>query len=92
MITGVNDPRSADELGLMRFSYAMNVKLAKKRGEGKHGWNYPIPKDRTRPYFGCTVDDLKSMLRKHVKKGDMVDVGNIAMMIWNRQNPRGLKR
>jgi len=25
------------------------------------------------------------MLADHVKKGDMVDIGNYAMMIWNRQ-------
>jgi hypothetical protein len=72
-----------DNTGVDRFAEAMKEKLrfcreVKQRG----GWHIPheVPLDR-----------LKMLLKEHLEKGDMVDVGNLAMMIWNRQNPYGYR-
>lgn len=61
----------ADETALMLFTRAMSEKLSQKRHEGRGGW-----------YFeSCKIEDLRSMLKTHIDKGDMVDVANLAMMI-----------
>ncbi len=64
-----------DDLGVDRFAVAMKGKLAKKRAEGFGGWN---------DLNQCTAQCLSEQLRKHVEKGDPVDVGNIAMMLHQR--------
>lgn len=74
------DGSAADNTGVARFSLAMREKLERKRDEGRGGWNDPQE---------CTIEGLQRMLKEHIKKGDPVDIGNFAMMIWNRQNPRG---
>lgn len=73
----------ADYEGVERFSTAMLDKLAKKRGEGRGGWN------REPEHEGCSLELLRQMFRDHLEKGDMVDIANFAMMIWNRENPEG---
>jgi hypothetical protein len=70
----------ADDVGLVRFSTAQRMKLAKKRQEGRGGWNLKSE---------CSTTFLRELLERHVKKGDMVDIANIAMFIWNRENPYG---
>lgn len=55
-----------------RFNQVMKHKLLKKYGEGKRGWDDP-----------AILDFLKKSLAEHVGKGDMVDVANLAMFIWN---------
>lgn len=65
-----------DRIGVSNFAQAMRGKLKAKRLAGRYGWaNQDV----------CTVGRLKQMLRHHAKKDDMVDVGNIAMMIYNRE-------
>lgn len=64
-----------DSLAVDRFSAAMKAKLAKKREEGRGGWE---DKDR------CTNAFLSQLLLEHVAKGDPVDVGNLAMMLHQR--------
>lgn len=64
-----------DDLAVDRFAAAMKAKLAKKRAEGRGGWE---DKD------DCSNDFLSQLLREHVEKGDPVDVGNLAMMIHQR--------
>jgi len=83
-ITDIPRGRDADIAGVDRFALAMKKKLGKKRGEGKRGWN-------TTPEtgWGCDVRKLEAMLRQHLAKGDVVDVANFCMMIWNRRNPKG---
>lgn len=84
----------ADAVGVSRFTEAMSAKLAKKRADGRGGWNQerhtsqPDRGDRVIRY-GCTVAYLRKLLHEHVAKGDMVDIANLAMMIWNRENPKG---
>jgi hypothetical protein len=72
----------ADNQGCERFCKAMKHKLARKRAQGRGGWNDPKR---------CSIKRLEKMLREHVEKGDPTDAGNIAMMIWNRRNPTGTK-
>lgn len=67
--------------GVLRFSAAMRSKLDRKRQDGRGGWNKPDE---------CSVEFLRQLLDEHVRKGDPVDIANICMMIWNRENPKGL--
>ncbi|MDW9588695.1 hypothetical protein GOA80_22005 [Sinorhizobium meliloti] len=64
-----------DDLAVDRFAAAMKAKLAKKRDEGRGGWE---DKDQ------CSNAFLSRLLVEHVQKGDPVDVGNLAMMIHQR--------
>jgi hypothetical protein len=79
-ITKMNHGENADIIGVARFTDAMTDKLSRKRDEGREGWNDPDE---------CSIEDLCVMLADHIKKGDMVDIANFCMMIWNRNNPRG---
>jgi hypothetical protein len=61
----------ADNAAVDRFAAAMKQKLARKRIEdNRGGWQK------------CPASSLWQMLRDHVEKGDPVDVGNFAMMIY----------
>lgn len=71
----VGDDQHPDDAAVDRFSVAMKAKLAKKRAQGRGGWD----DERI-----CSPDDLARMLVDHVRKGDPVDVGNLAMMLFNR--------
>ncbi|WP_323008497.1 hypothetical protein [Paracoccus sp. (in: a-proteobacteria)] len=64
-----------DDLAVDRFAAAMKTKLAKKRGDGRSGWDR---KDE------CSAEDLTYMLVQHLWKGDPLDVGNLAMMLHQR--------
>lgn len=64
-----------DDLAVDRFALAMKSKLAKKRAEGRGGWDR---KDE------CSQQYLSILLRGHVCKGDPVDVANLAMMLHQR--------
>ena len=69
------EPVHPDDLAVDRFAAEMKAKLAKKRAEGRGGW------DRKGE---CTAEFLSQLLREHVEKGDPVDVGNLAMMLQQR--------
>ena len=64
-----------DDIAVDRFAEAMKQKLAKQRQKGYGGWN-----DKEL----CPDGRLQKYLVVHLGKGDPVDVGNFAMMIWNR--------
>lgn len=64
----------SDDLAVDRFAAAMKAKLAKKREEGRGGWEGPT----------CSAEFLSTLLREHVEKGDPLDVGNLAMMLHQR--------
>ncbi len=57
---------------VFRFGQVMKHKLLKKYGEGRRGWDDP-----------ACLGWLKKSIVDHVSKGDMVDVANLAMFIWN---------
>ena len=64
-----------DDVAIDRFAAAMKAKMAKQRAKGYGGWE-----DKA----DCPTDRLQTMLVDHLPKGDPVDVGNFAMMLWNR--------
>lgn len=73
-------PHRADKYAderLCDYAYgAMKEKLAAARAKGRGGW---WDADR------CSLDFLKGLLAEHVEKGDMVDVMNLAAMIYARE-------
>jgi hypothetical protein len=68
-------PAHPDDAAVDRFAAAMKAKLASARAKGRGGWE---DKDL------CHQDSLALDLRRHVNKGDPVDVGNFAMMLHQR--------
>jgi hypothetical protein len=64
----------SDDAAVDRFAAAMKAKLAKKREEGRGGWDGP----------DCSAKILSDLLRAHVDKGDPLDLGNLAMMLHQR--------
>lgn len=64
-----------DDQAVDRFAGRMKEKLAKKRADGKGGWN-----DRD----VCSRKYLSESLVRHVAKGDPVDVANFCMMLSER--------
>ena len=64
-----------DDIAVDKFAAAMKAKMAVSRAKGRGGWDDPAQ---------CDVADLCAMLVDHVEKGDPVDVGNFAMMLFNR--------
>lgn len=65
-----------DDLAVDRFAAAMKAKMAASRAKGRGGWGDPEQ---------CPVERLQTMLVDHLAKGDPVDVGNFAMMLFNRE-------
>ena len=59
------------------FAHHMKLKLTKKFLEGKTGWDDP----------DWTEEQIMQALKSHVEKenGDMIDVANFAMFLWNRR-------
>src|SRR6476619_5646036 len=64
-----------DDAAIDLFASAMKAKMAECRERGKDGWYDPAR---------CTREQLQNMLLEHIVKGDPVDVGNFAMMLFNR--------
>jgi len=58
-----------DDAAVDRFATAMKAKLAKKRADGRGGWQT------------ASEAHLSALLHEHVAKGDPVDVANLAMML-----------
>lgn len=72
---GTNHP---DARAVDRFAVAMKAKLAKKRAEGRCGWDDPEQ---------CHIDYLVQLLMEQIHERavlDPVDIGNLAMMIHQR--------
>nr|WP_278374559.1 HNH endonuclease [Brucella anthropi] len=74
-IRTLSSPEHADDLAVDRFAIAMKQKLAKKREEGRGGWEN---KDE------CSAEYLSYLLIQHIWKGDPVDIANLAMMLHQR--------
>lgn len=65
-----------DDLAIDHFAKAMKAKMKWERDQrGRRGWN-----DRA----VCSTEYLSRLLWGHVKKGDPVDVANLAMMLSER--------
>lgn len=68
----------ADDLAVDSFAAAMRIKMEESRKKGRSGWE-----DRE----ACSAENLNTLLAEHLGKGDPVDIGNFAMMLWNRNDP-----
>ncbi len=66
-----------DDIAVDGFGIAMKKKLAKKREEGRSGWQDAEPKW------------LAELLVGHVRKGDPVDIANFCMMLYQIGAPHG---
>ncbi|MCH4581721.1 hypothetical protein L7A40_19140, partial [Achromobacter xylosoxidans] len=79
LLAGATAPAAGDahpdDIAVDRFAVAMKAKLAKKRAEGRSGWD-----DKQK----CGASHLSEMLYRHVAEGNPVDVGNLAMMLHQR--------
>lgn len=64
-----------DDVAVQAFAGAMKAKMARKRNEGRGGWQ-----DKGQ----CSAEWLSELLRGHIGKGDPVDVANLAMMLHQR--------
>lgn len=63
-----------DDIAVDAFSVAMKIKLAKKRTEGKFGWQSSL----------WTTEQISWQLWAHLNKGDPVDVANYCMFLSAR--------
>jgi hypothetical protein len=59
----------SDDLAVDRFAAHMKAKLAKKRAEGRGGWEH------------APAEFLSTLLYEHMPKGDPIDVANFCMML-----------
>ena len=69
------DQRAFDAV-VNKLATAMKAKFRNKFMEGRSGWD-----ERDAKEF------LLTSLKSHIERGDMVDVANIAAMIWNLEQP-----
>jgi hypothetical protein len=72
---GNSTTQHPDDAAVDRFAAAMKAKLANQRAKGYGGWDVPDQ---------CPAERLQTMLVDHITKGDPVDVGNFAMMLFCR--------
>jgi hypothetical protein len=72
----MKETKELDDMSIDNFCVVMKEKMDKSREKGRGGWSNPEE---------CTLDILWNMLRFHVDKGDPVDIANISMMIYYRQ-------
>ena len=77
---GVVDRAYIEETADMRLldlsQRAMREKLSMARRKGRGGWWNDAE---------CSIEQLRSLLREHVEKGDMRDVMNLAAMVFVRE-------
>lgn len=73
------DDKYNDDLAVDQFARAMKDKLAKKRAEGKGGWQT------------ATDTLLEDLLLKEAEKDviDPIDAANYACFLWNNKEARG---
>lgn len=77
-LSGPLDQHS-DDLAVDAFALAMKAKMKKQREKGYGGWEL------------CPTERLQSLLFDHIGKGDPVDVGNFAMMLFNGKEKTALR-
>lgn len=61
-----------DDTAVQVFANAMCRKLAKKRADGRSGWQQ------------CEPEQLAMLLLNHIVKGDPVDIANFAMFLGSQ--------
>lgn len=80
-VTRASDWRALTSL-VERFSEEMKFKLGQKLNQGRSGWD----KEE------WSKSDILKALREHLDKGNMVDVANYAMFLWNRTDAEPKKK
>jgi len=70
-----------DDLAVDRFAVAMKTKLAECRDKGRCGWDDPKQ---------CEVEFLAKLLIKQIASGDVVDIANLSMMLYQRGASKSL--
>jgi hypothetical protein len=65
----------SDDIAVDRFATAMKTKMVESRSKGRYGWDDENV---------CESEYLRMLLQQAVNKGDPVDVGNFAMMLFCR--------
>lgn len=74
---GEQEAAHPDDVAVDEFAAEMKLKLARKRAEGRGGWDDPKQ---------CAVEFLYRLLWNHEKReGQHIDVANLRMMIWHRE-------
>lgn len=73
-VSGV-DEKHIDDFAVDQFACFMKEKMKKSRQKGRGGWSQPLQ---------CSGEHLAKLLIEHVKKGDLVDIANFAMMLCMR--------
>lgn len=68
--------KMADAMLLQHSQLGMAAKLNAAREKGRGGW---WNKNE------CSIEYLRQLLREHVEKGDMMDVMNLAAMVYVRE-------
>lgn len=76
-------PQHTDDAAVDRFASAMKAKMAASRAKGRGGWD-----DKR----ACVEGNLQRMLIEHIAKGEPVDVGNFAMMLFNRGEQTAVRK
>jgi hypothetical protein len=72
---GFNDD-CFDDICIKQFTQAMAAKMAISRAKGRGGWEKPDE---------CSVEKIAKLLVTQLGKGDPVDIGNYAMMLFVRK-------
>ncbi|MES2352116.1 MAG: hypothetical protein V4641_31500 [Pseudomonadota bacterium] len=75
-IAGQSSNNHPDDFAVDLFAAAMKAKMKAGRARGRNGWNDPML---------CSADSLRRLLAESIIKGDPVDVGNFAMMLFARE-------
>lgn len=71
----VFDQKDPDAVATVDFAQAMVRRLGERRAAGKSGWDDPEQ---------CPPQRLAEGLVRSLRAGNLVDVGNYAMMLWKR--------
>ena len=72
-----------DDMKVDEFANAMKAKMAKKRDEGRGGWDDPAQ---------CSIEHLANLLISHIEKGDPVDIANFCMMLFHRKGSNAVQQ
>lgn len=64
-----------DDQAIDIFARGMKDKMEQCRDRGKYGWDNPNL---------CSEEHLLDLLIASVKKGDLIDIANYSMMLYNR--------
>ncbi len=76
---GIDKPELAETRALERvasvFAGKVRARLTEKQREGKKGWDDPE----------ADSEELPEQLRTNVVRGDWINVGALAALLWNRE-------